>query len=180
MSLGRLCYKLGEARQVGWELANFLHEHTAYERALDAHVPVFIDWERELFPVHTRASTCHGYSMARHKAIFNGNSLDMHILVSPLACRQNKHETSTRSEVRTYLSRFKANAVAASLFFQEAGDYAGARDAFSRARAVFVDRFGKNDARARSAMAAALGAGQHIALLASKGDRALAVGTSFG
>lgn len=45
-----------------------------------------------------------------------------------------------------------------ALFFQEDGDYTGAREAYSRARAVFTDRFGRNDPRARSAAASATAA----------------------
>lgn len=43
-------------------------------------------------------------------------------------------------------------------FVQEEGDHYGARDAFCQARAIFTDRFGKNDPRARGAAAAAVAA----------------------
>ncbi len=41
---------------------------------------------------------------------------------------------------------------------QEEGDYHGAKNAFSQARAIFTDRFGKHDHRARSAAASAVAA----------------------
>ena len=43
-------------------------------------------------------------------------------------------------------------------FAQEEGDHHGARYAFSQARAIFTDRFGRNDPRARGAAAAAVAA----------------------
>lgn len=44
------------------------------------------------------------------------------------------------------------------LFLQEEGDHSGARAAFSQARAIFTDRFGRNDPRSRGAAAAAVAA----------------------
>lgn len=58
------------------------------------------------------------------------------------------------------------NAPAAAFHIvQGCGDHAGARDAFSRARVVFSDRYGKNDARARSAATAAMAAHRHATTL---------------
>lgn len=81
------------------------------------------------------------------------------------AYERAKRRACSRSNARyaSPLGTIKADSVTyvtrtTPLCSQRSEDYLGARAAFSRARTIFADRYGKNDSRAKSAAASAIDA----------------------